>query len=97
MTTAEEIATYRHGWEGLVTGCVGDEERDLASRDLELKRTPPAWARAWKSRSGNRIARITIALGGFPAAGAREEFAGGWASILDGPGRAVAARVTDRL
>lgn len=26
----------------------------------------------------------------------RGEFAGGWASILDGLGRAVAARVTDR-
>jgi uncharacterized protein YndB with AHSA1/START domain len=41
--------------------------------------------------------RVTIVQGGFPVAGVRNEFAGGWASILDGLGRAVAARVTDRL
>ena len=40
--------------------------------------------------------RVTIVQGGFPAAGVWDEFAEGWASILDGPGRAVAARVTDR-
>ena len=39
---------------------------------------------------------VTIAQGGLPAARVRGEFAGGWASILDGLGRAVAARVTDR-
>jgi hypothetical protein len=41
--------------------------------------------------------RTTIVQGGFPVAGVWDEFAGGWASILDGLGRAVAARVTDRL
>lgn len=40
---------------------------------------------------------MTIAQGGFPVAGVWDEFAGGWATILDGLGRAVAARVTDRL
>jgi len=40
--------------------------------------------------------RMLIVQGGFPAAGVWDEFAGGWASILDGPGCAVAARVTDR-
>ena len=40
--------------------------------------------------------RVTIVQGGFPAAGVWDDFAGGWASILDGPGRAAAARVTDR-
>jgi len=39
---------------------------------------------------------VTIVQGGLPAARVRGEFAGGWASILDGLGRAVAARVTDR-
>jgi hypothetical protein len=42
------------------------------------------------------MARITIVQGGLPADGVRDEFAGGWASILDGLGRAVAATVTDR-
>jgi uncharacterized protein YndB with AHSA1/START domain len=36
--------------------------------------------------------RMTIVQRGFPAAEVRDEFAGGWASILDGLGRAVAAR-----
>jgi len=40
--------------------------------------------------------RMLIVHGGLPAAGVWDEFAGGWASILDGLGRAVAARVTDR-
>jgi hypothetical protein len=40
--------------------------------------------------------RMMIVQGGFPAAGAWDEFAGGCPSILHGPGRAVAARVTDR-
>ena len=40
--------------------------------------------------------RMLIVQGGFPVAGVWDEFAGGWASILDGPGCAVAARVTDR-
>jgi uncharacterized protein YndB with AHSA1/START domain len=40
--------------------------------------------------------RVAIVQGGFPAAGVWDEFAGGWASILDGLGRAVGARVTDR-
>jgi uncharacterized protein YndB with AHSA1/START domain len=39
--------------------------------------------------------RMMIVHGGIPAAGVWDEFVGGWASILDGPGRA-AARVTDR-
>jgi DNA-binding transcriptional ArsR family regulator/uncharacterized protein YndB with AHSA1/START domain len=40
--------------------------------------------------------RLTIVQSGFPTAEARDEFAGGWASILDGLGRAIAARVTGR-
>ena len=40
--------------------------------------------------------RLTIVQSGFPTAETRDEFADGWASILDGLGRAVAARVTDR-
>jgi hypothetical protein len=48
------------------------------------------------SREHDGRARMVIVQGGFPAAGVWDEFAGGWASILDGPGRAVAARVTDR-
>lgn len=40
--------------------------------------------------------RMTIVQGGFPAAGVRDEFAGRWADILDGGGRAAAARVTGR-
>ena len=40
--------------------------------------------------------RMMIVQGGFPAAGAWDAFAGGCPSILHGPGRAVAARVTDR-
>jgi len=39
--------------------------------------------------------RLTIVQRGFPTAEVRDEFAGGWASILDGLGR-VAARATDR-
>jgi Activator of Hsp90 ATPase homolog 1-like protein len=41
--------------------------------------------------------RVTIVRGGFPVAGVWDEFAEGWASTLDGLGRAVAAWVTDRL
>ena len=40
--------------------------------------------------------RMTIAQGGSPAAGVRGDFAGGWVSILDGLGHAVAATITDR-
>ena len=40
--------------------------------------------------------RMTIKQGGFLAAGVWDEFAGDWASILGGLGRAVAARVADR-
>jgi hypothetical protein len=39
---------------------------------------------------------MMIGRGGFLAAGVRDEFAGAWASILSGLGRAVAARATDR-
>jgi uncharacterized protein YndB with AHSA1/START domain len=37
--------------------------------------------------------RLTIVQRGFPTPEAREEFAGGWAGILDGLGRVIAARV----
>jgi hypothetical protein len=40
--------------------------------------------------------RRTIAQGGSPTAGVRGDFAGGWVSILDGLGYAVAATNTDR-
>jgi uncharacterized protein YndB with AHSA1/START domain len=36
--------------------------------------------------------RLTIVQSGFPTPGLRDEFAGGWAGILDGLGRVVAAR-----
>ena len=36
--------------------------------------------------------RLTILQRGFPTPGLRDEFAGGWAGILDGLGRVVAAR-----
>jgi uncharacterized protein YndB with AHSA1/START domain len=36
--------------------------------------------------------RLTIIQRGFPTARLRDEFEGGWASILDGLGRVVAAR-----
>jgi uncharacterized protein YndB with AHSA1/START domain len=36
--------------------------------------------------------RLTIIQRGFPTARLRDEFEGGWASILDGLGRAVTAR-----
>jgi len=39
---------------------------------------------------------MTIVQSGFPTAEVRDEFAGGWPSILDGLRRAVAAKVTDR-
>jgi uncharacterized protein YndB with AHSA1/START domain len=35
--------------------------------------------------------RMTIVQSGFPTPGLRDEFAGGWAAILDGLGRVVAA------
>jgi len=38
--------------------------------------------------------RMTIVQRGFPTAQARDGFADGWPSILDGLGRVVAARVT---
>jgi len=37
--------------------------------------------------------RMTIVQRGFPTAGLRDDFAGGWPSILDGLGRVVATRV----
>jgi hypothetical protein len=37
--------------------------------------------------------RLTIIQRGFPTRGLRDEFAGGWARILDGLGRVAAARV----
>jgi uncharacterized protein YndB with AHSA1/START domain len=37
--------------------------------------------------------RMTIVQSGFPTPQLRDDFAGGWASILDGLGRVVAARV----
>jgi uncharacterized protein YndB with AHSA1/START domain len=37
--------------------------------------------------------RMTILQRGFPTAGLRDDFAGGWPSILDGLGRVVSARV----
>jgi len=40
--------------------------------------------------------RMMIAQGGSPTAGVRGDFAGGWVSILDGLGHAVAATITDR-
>lgn len=39
--------------------------------------------------------RLTIVQSGFPSAGDRDEFAGGWPSILDGLGRVVTARVAE--
>jgi uncharacterized protein YndB with AHSA1/START domain len=38
--------------------------------------------------------RITIAQSGLPTAERRDEFADGWASILDALGRVITARVT---
>jgi uncharacterized protein YndB with AHSA1/START domain len=40
--------------------------------------------------------RLVIVQSGFPTAEARDGFTEGWASIVDGLGRAVAARVTER-
>jgi uncharacterized protein YndB with AHSA1/START domain len=40
--------------------------------------------------------RLTIVQSGYPTAEVRDEFTDGWASILDGLGRALAARVTGR-
>jgi uncharacterized protein YndB with AHSA1/START domain len=37
--------------------------------------------------------RMTIVQRGFPTVGLRDDFAGGWPSILDGLGRVVSARV----
>ncbi len=48
------------------------------------------------SRSGHGRTLMTIVQSGFPTAEVRDEFAGGWPSILDGLRRAVAAKVTDR-
>lgn len=41
----------------------------------------------------NGRTRMTIVQSGFPTAGLRDEFAGGWPSVLDGLGRVVSARV----
>jgi uncharacterized protein YndB with AHSA1/START domain len=40
--------------------------------------------------------RLTIVQRGFPTTALRDEFAGGWPSILDGLGRAAAARAAGR-
>jgi hypothetical protein len=40
--------------------------------------------------------RLTIVQRGFPTAELRDDFSGGWASILDGLGRVVSARVAGR-
>jgi uncharacterized protein YndB with AHSA1/START domain len=40
----------------------------------------------------NGKTRMTIIQSGFPSAGLRDEFGGGWASILDALGRVAAAR-----
>lgn len=42
----------------------------------------------------NGRTRMTIVQSGFPTAELRDEFEGGWPSILDGLGRVVSARVT---
>ena len=65
------------------------------SHHLKLERMAPAWARAWKSHSASRMTRMTIVQGGLPTAGVQGEFAVGMASMLDGPGRAVTAKVAD--
>jgi uncharacterized protein YndB with AHSA1/START domain len=44
----------------------------------------------------DRRTRLTIVQSGFPTAEVRDEFTQGWASIVDGLGRTVAARVTGR-
>lgn len=41
--------------------------------------------------------RMRIVQRGFPAAEVRDEFAGGWGSILDGLGRAVAVRIAGAI
>jgi len=51
---------------------------------------------AMVDRRRDRRTRMTIKQCGFPAAGVRDQFARGGASILDGLGCAVDARVTDR-
>jgi uncharacterized protein YndB with AHSA1/START domain len=38
--------------------------------------------------------RLTILQRGFPTPAQRDDFAGGWPSILDGLGRVAAARIT---
>ena len=68
------------------------------SHDLKLERTAPAWTRGmevtcWEQDGGTRM---TIKQGELIPAGVRADFAGGWASVPGGLGRAVAARVTDR-
>ncbi len=40
--------------------------------------------------------RLTIVQRGFPTAEVRDDFSGGWGSIIDGLGRVVAARTMDR-
>jgi uncharacterized protein YndB with AHSA1/START domain len=46
----------------------------------------------FEEEEGGRT-RMTIVQSGFPTPQLRDQFAGGWASILDGLGRVVSARV----
>ena len=43
--------------------------------------------------TGTGQTRVTVAQDGFPSAGWRDDFADGWADILGGLARAVAARI----
>ncbi len=65
------------------------------SHDVKLERLFGASPEVVFKHDGRT--RVTIVQGGFPAARVRDEFAGGWGSILDGLGSAVAGRVADRL
>jgi hypothetical protein len=67
----------------------------VVSQDLKLERLFDASPEVTFREHDGRT-RMLIVPGGFPAAGVWDEFAGGWASLLDGLGCAVAARVTDR-
>src|SRR5215472_4997889 len=89
MTTAQWTATYPRGGKGLVKGYLAKTQRDLVSHSLKPKRTAPVWTQVWRSSFREK-------QGGFMATGVRDEFAGGWASLLGGLGRGVAARITDR-
>ena len=98
MTTAQWTATYPRGGKGLVKGYLAKTQRDLVSHSLKPKRTAPVWTQVWRSsfREHEGGTRMTIKQGGFMATGVRDEFAGGWASLLGGLGRDVAAKITDR-